>query len=41
MLSVEDAERVDVSDNDWVEVFNRNGVIACRAVVSGSPRAWP
>ena len=21
-------------DNDWVEVFNRNGVIACRAVVS-------
>jgi nitrate reductase / nitrite oxidoreductase, alpha subunit len=33
-LSVEDAEQVDVSDNDWVEVFNRNGVIACRAVVS-------
>ena len=21
-------------DNDWVEVFNRNGVVACRAVVS-------
>ncbi len=22
------------ADNDWVEVVNRNGVIACRAVVS-------
>jgi nitrate reductase alpha subunit len=33
-LSVEDAETIGVRDNDWVEVFNRNGVIACRAVVS-------
>jgi nitrate reductase alpha subunit len=33
-LSVEDAAVVGVADNDWVEVFNRNGVIACRAVVS-------
>jgi nitrate reductase alpha subunit len=33
-LSVEDAETIGVADNDWVEVFNRNGVIACRAVVS-------
>ena len=33
-LSVEDAETIGVKDNDWVEVFNRNGVIACRAVVS-------
>jgi nitrate reductase alpha subunit len=33
-LSVEDAEAIGVCDNDWVEVFNRNGVIACRAVVS-------
>ena len=33
-LSVEDAEAIGVRDNDWVEVFNRNGVIACRAVVS-------
>ena len=21
-------------DNDWVEAYNRNGVVACRAVVS-------
>ncbi len=33
-LSVEDAQAIGVRDNDWVEVFNRNGVIACRAVVS-------
>jgi nitrate reductase alpha subunit len=33
-LSVEDAATIGVVDNDWVEVFNRNGVIACRAVVS-------
>jgi nitrate reductase alpha subunit len=33
-LSVEDAETIGVKDNDWVEVFNRNGVIACRAVIS-------
>ncbi|MGI9557836.1 MAG: nitrate reductase subunit alpha, partial [Solirubrobacterales bacterium] len=29
-----DAERIEVSDNDWIEVHNANGVIACRAVVS-------
>jgi Fe-S oxidoreductase len=33
-MSVEDAATAQVADNDWVEVFNRNGVIACRAVVS-------
>jgi len=33
-LSVEDAAAIGVKDNDWVEVFNRNGVIVCRAVVS-------
>jgi nitrate reductase alpha subunit len=33
-LSPLDAERIEVADNDWVEVFNRNGTIACRAVVS-------
>lgn len=33
-LSREDGERIGVADNDWVEVVNRNGVIACRAVVS-------
>ncbi len=29
-----DAERIGAADNDWVEAVNRNGVIACRAVVS-------
>jgi nitrate reductase / nitrite oxidoreductase, alpha subunit len=33
-LSIEDAEAVGVKDNDWIEAFNRNGVIACRAVVT-------
>jgi len=33
-LSVQDAEAIGVKDNDWIEAFNRNGVIACRAVVT-------
>jgi nitrate reductase alpha subunit len=33
-LSVEDAREAGVADNDWVEIFNRNGVVVCRAVVS-------
>jgi nitrate reductase alpha subunit len=33
-LSVPDAERIGVADNDWVEAWNRNGVVACRAVVT-------
>ena len=33
-ISVEDAATIGVEDNDWIEAFNRNGVIACRAVVS-------
>jgi len=33
-LSREDAERIGVRDNDWVELYNRNGAVACRAVVS-------
>ena len=33
-LSQEDAATIEVKDNDWVEAFNRNGVIACRAVVT-------
>jgi len=33
-ISREDAEALEVKDNDWVEAFNRNGVIACRAAVS-------
>ena len=33
-LSELDAADADIEDNDWVEVFNANGAIACRAVVS-------
>ncbi len=33
-ISREDAEALDIRDSDWVEAYNRNGVIACRAAVS-------
>ncbi|MDH5432548.1 MAG: nitrate reductase subunit alpha [Gammaproteobacteria bacterium] len=33
-MSETDAKEADIEDNDWVEVFNANGAIACRAVVS-------
>jgi nitrate reductase alpha subunit len=33
-IGVEDAAKIEVADNDWVEAFNRNGVIVARAVVS-------
>jgi nitrate reductase alpha subunit len=33
-LSAEDAERIGVADNDWLEVYNRHGNVACRAAVS-------
>jgi nitrate reductase alpha subunit len=33
-LSPADAAAIGVTDNDWIEAYNRNGVIACRAVVS-------
>ena len=33
-LSREDAERIGVVDNDWLEVYNRHGNVACRAAVS-------
>ena len=33
-LSQEDAERIGVADNDWLEVYNRHGNVACRAAVS-------
>ncbi len=33
-MSDRDAEKVGIKDNDWVEAVNRNGVVACRAVVS-------
>ena len=29
-----DAEKIGVSDNDWIEAVNRNGVVAARAIVS-------
>ncbi|PBB07013.1 nitrate reductase subunit alpha [Salimicrobium humidisoli] len=29
-----DAEAHDISDNEWLEVYNRNGVVTARAVVS-------
>jgi len=33
-LSVEDAKELGIKDNDWVEVFNDNGVYSTRACVS-------
>jgi nitrate reductase / nitrite oxidoreductase, alpha subunit len=33
-LSEDDAKRAGIEDNDWVELFNLNGAIAARAVVS-------
>nr|SBO99790.1 Respiratory nitrate reductase alpha chain [Nonomuraea gerenzanensis] len=33
-MSVEDATRIGVADNDWIEAYNRNGVVVARAVVS-------
>jgi nitrate reductase alpha subunit len=33
-ISEDDAASIGVADNDWIEVFNRNGVVACRAAVS-------
>jgi nitrate reductase alpha subunit len=33
-ISREDAETLEIRDGDWVEAYNRNGVIACRAAVT-------
>ncbi len=33
-MSESDARSAGIVDNDWIEVFNVNGAIACRAVVS-------
>ncbi|WP_420590092.1 nitrate reductase subunit alpha [Bacterioplanoides sp.] len=33
-ISEIDAKKADIEDNDWIEVFNVNGAIAARAVVS-------
>lgn len=33
-LNNEDAKSVHIEDNDWIEMYNRNGVVVARAVVS-------
>ncbi|GAA2472343.1 nitrate reductase subunit alpha [Streptomyces mauvecolor] len=33
-MSVEDAEAIEVADNDWIEAVNANGVVVARAIVS-------
>ena len=33
-LSEDDAKSAGIEDNDWIEIFNTNGAIAARAVVS-------
>lgn len=33
-LSLDDAKKIDIKDNDWVELYNKNGVVTARAVVS-------
>ena len=33
-MSPADAVKIGVRDNDWVEAYNRNGIVAARAVVS-------
>jgi nitrate reductase alpha subunit len=33
-MSPQDAAKVQVRDNDWIESYNRNGVVVARAIVS-------
>ena len=33
-MSPQDAEAIGVKDNEWIESYNRNGVVAARAIVS-------
>ncbi|ROR96486.1 respiratory nitrate reductase alpha subunit apoprotein [Salana multivorans] len=33
-MSQADAAKIDVKDNDWIESYNRNGVVVARAIVS-------
>ena len=33
-MSPQDAEKIGVKDNEWVEAYNRNGIVAARAIVS-------
>ncbi|MCI2957723.1 nitrate reductase subunit alpha [Agromyces atrinae] len=33
-MSPQDAEKIGVRDNEWIESYNRNGVVVARAIVS-------
>ncbi|WP_018295797.1 nitrate reductase subunit alpha [Corynebacterium lubricantis] len=33
-MSDKDAKKIGVADNEWIEVYNRNGVVSARAIVS-------
>lgn len=33
-MSNKDAEKLGIKDNDWVEAYNRNGMVSARAIVS-------
>ena len=33
-MSLEDAGKIGVRDNEWIEAYNRNGVVVARAIVS-------
>ncbi|GGS28453.1 nitrate reductase subunit alpha [Actinokineospora fastidiosa] len=33
-MSTQDARKIGVADNDWIEAANRNGVVVARAIVS-------
>jgi nitrate reductase alpha subunit len=33
-MNEEDAASIGIKDNDWIEVYNRNGVVAARAVIT-------
>ena len=39
-LNEDDAKEINVQDNDWVEAFNKNGIVAARAVVSPRIPPW-
>jgi nitrate reductase / nitrite oxidoreductase, alpha subunit len=33
-MNNDDAAKIQIRDNDWIEAYNRHGVVVCRAVVS-------
>ena len=33
-MNKDDADEIGIEDNDWIECFNRNGVVVARAVVT-------